>query len=338
MALVATAIRTYSADFVQTWAYMQNVYAKQTTDTTNTLITRRAFFQNGVLSVIAQVENQPATRTPMLASLSDYIDLVGSADGLEFIYLTLINAANDAQDKDAFDLAVQVWQEGAAVATVDGAGPMGFYDINSQKMAIYNDTAQAIARSGSALVYGTDIAKSLLSLGYVILDDPYGLRNNATKAKARRDLERKRQHRRPEDRPKYIKRQSNSVSQGDVWKAGAAAVGTALLEYAAIAAVFPAPDPVSKGTAVIAAIGGGVLEFLAAEDFGEKLGKFTQQSQPLDSTTQITIPDGGLCIDPAGQIGVSTPSVDTSDVFDTPAGDGGDSSPGGDGGDGGDGS
>lgn len=334
MALVATAIRTYSADFAQTWAYMQNVYTKQTTDTTNTLITRRAFFQNGVLSVIAQVENQPATRTPMLASLSDYIDLVGSADGLEFIYLTLINAANDAQDKDAFDLAVQVWQEGAAVATVDGAGPMGFYDINSQKMAIYNETTQAIARTGSALVYGTDLAKSLLSLGHVILDDPYGLRNNATKAKARRDLERK-QRRRPEGMAELIKRQSSAVSQGDVWKAGAATVGTALLEYAAIAAIFPAPDPVSKGTAVIAAIGGGVLEFLAAEDFGEKLGKFTQQSQPLDSTTQVTIPDGGLCIDPAGQIGVSTPSVDTSNVFDTPAGDGGVSPP--DGTDGGDG-
>ena len=269
----------------------------------------------------------------MLASLSDYIDLVGYADGLEFIYLTLINAANDAQDEDAFNLAVGVWQEAATVATVDGAGPMGFYDINSQQMAIYNDSAQAIVRNGSALVFGTDIASNLLSLGYVILDDPYGLSNNASSAKARRDLQRK-ERRAPESMADLMRRQSSSVSQGDVWKAGAAAVGAALLEYAAVAAIFPAPDPISKGTAVIAAIGGGVLEFLAAEDFGEKLETFTQQSQPLDSTTQLVIPDGGLCIDSAGTIGVSAPSVDTSDVFDTPAGDGGDSTGGTGGGDG----
>lgn len=78
------------------------------------------------------------------------------------------------QDQDAFDLAVQVWQEGATVATVNGAGPMGFYDIKSQKMAIYNDTAQAILRNGSALMYGTDIATSLLSLSQLILDDHQG--------------------------------------------------------------------------------------------------------------------------------------------------------------------
>ncbi len=110
-----------------------------------------------------------------------------------------VSAANDAQDTDAFDLAVQVWQEGATVARVDGEGPMGFYDINSQKKVIYNDTAQVIARTGSALVYG----------------------NNATKAK-RRNLDQK-QRRRAEHM-----------------------AGSALLKYAAVAAVFPAPDPVSK--------------------------------------------------------------------------------------------
>lgn len=43
-----------------------------------------------------------------------------------------------------------------------------------------------------------------------------------------------------------IKRQSNTVSQLDVWKAGAPAITAALAEYAALAAAFPSPDPLSK--------------------------------------------------------------------------------------------
>lgn len=81
------------------------------------------------------------------------------------------------------------------------------------------------------------------------LVDPYGLRSNATRAKARRDLARKQhqhQHRQPQGMAELIKRQSNTVSQLDVWKAGAPAITAALAEYAALAAAFPSPDPLSK--------------------------------------------------------------------------------------------
>jgi hypothetical protein len=67
----------------------------------------------------------------------------------------------------------------------------------------------------------------------------------------------------------------NTVSQLDVWKAGAAAITAVLAEYAALAAAFPSPDPLSKGAAAVA---GGMAEFLAGENFGEKLAAFTQQS------------------------------------------------------------
>jgi hypothetical protein len=127
------------------------------------------------------MDHQPETRTPMLAYLTDYIDLAGTADGLEFLFLTLINAANIDQDRDAFGLAVSVWKANAIVAEVNGAGPIGFYDMTNRKMAIYADSsAQSSIRSGVDLFYGSDIASAILSLGFEVLDEPYGFGDNAS--------------------------------------------------------------------------------------------------------------------------------------------------------------
>lgn len=313
MALVAHAARSYYADFAQTWSYLQGVYTKQNTDTTNLLITRRSFFRNGVLTIIAQVDHQPESRTPMLASLSDYIDLAGSADGLEFVHLSLINAANIDHDQAAFDNAVAVWKANAAAATVAGAGPMGFYDLTSRRMAIYNDTEAQIVRKGNDLVYGSDIAKALLAKASIVVDDPYGFAN-ASVAK-REQARRARRHGPPH--LDLVDRQ-DQVSEKAVWEAGAVAVGSFCLEVAAVAALFPSPDPVSKGgAAIFAVVGSTVLEAVAVYDFVDKLQTFESQSAPIDSTTTVSVPDGSPVLDQGGDMCVPNPDVDSSGSFDT---------------------
>jgi len=299
------------ADFAQTWSYFQGVYTKQAEDTTNLLVTRRSFFRNGMLTIIAQVDHQPETRTPMLASLMDYVDLAGSCDGLEFLYLTLLNAANLDNDAAAFANALAVWQATAAGGpTVSGAGPMGFYDLTSRKMAIFNETEAAAVRNSSGLAFGTDIATHLLQHADVTIDDPYTFSNETTPEMrlARRAHLAKRM---------LIERE---VTEKSVWEAGAVAVGSSILEAGAILAVIPSPDPGTKGAAAICGlVGATILEGVAIYDFVDKLSEFNSQTAPMDSTTTVTIPDGGLAMDPNGNMCISNPDVDSSSSWDTNA-------------------
>ena len=315
MALEAIATKSYYGDFAETWSYIQGVYAKQDNDTTDVDMTRRSFFRNSALSVVAQIDHQPETRSPMLASLSDYIDLASASDGLEFFFLTLINAANVDQDQTAFDLAVSVWMANATVAKVNGAGPMGFYDLKSRKMAIFDDSQQNSIRNGVDLVYGSDIAGALLSKGSEVLDDPYGF---GLAPSARRHAAKEAAH-------KLRFRELDAVpSASDVWIAGAYAVGNSVAAAGAALALFPSPDPATKATAgVLMAVGGAIDAGAAIVDFGIKLAAFESQSTPTDSTASPTVPDGGLCIDNGGNIGVQNPDVDAGASYDTSAGDGG---------------
>src|SRR5271170_1306867 len=102
MASTATSAIAYYGVFVKVFALLQNCHTKLDTDDDQTTAARRSFFRNSLTSTLAQVEASPGSRAPMLAALVDFVSTAKTADGLESLFLSLLNSSNLAKDEAAF--------------------------------------------------------------------------------------------------------------------------------------------------------------------------------------------------------------------------------------------
>src|SRR5665213_1004712 len=96
MASVVTpsSAKLYYGDYVKIWAQLQSTYRKKDEDDDDKIMARRSFFRNSLLTLFAQIEAQPTCHEYMLAALTDYVTTAKHADGLESVWLTLLNIAN----------------------------------------------------------------------------------------------------------------------------------------------------------------------------------------------------------------------------------------------------
>jgi hypothetical protein len=281
----------------------------------------------------------------MLEALVDYVSTARTADGLESLLLSLLNSRNLAKDETAFNAAAAVWKKWAAKPAYDGVGPIVFYDTGSKVLNLFSNDAIPAIRA-TQLVYGTDVAKTLLSQPGEVRQNPYGaalptwhratppvpvqhrmrfMRHQVTRVTALADTA----------APDFAAADVEESPVADAFWSGVKFVGGALITGATAVEVFPVPELNSKVIAGLALFVGEVGVTLAeGYEFSKNLEKL--ESAPIVGPLPTEPPPGGITQDTNGSFGVFNLSVDASSTFDSTvpvdggtSGDGNEQPPGG---------
>jgi hypothetical protein len=239
--------RIYYGDFSQVWEWLQRIYAKSEDDSVVRVAGRRAFFRNGLIAVLAQIEAVPECRTAMFDSLLDYASGAKSLDGLETVFLTLLGAANRIHDQTAFNKGMRVWAKFGSRPRVPGAGPMGFYNVGNRKMIFFSrETARSLRLghvNAGRLVFGNNLSSQLEELAALTLVNPFAIGVTTVARRAR-----------------LQEREGADNLTAKTWKDGFLAVGGTLVTVGVAVESFPLPEPTSKAAAAIAILVGLGIE------------------------------------------------------------------------------
>jgi hypothetical protein len=302
---MASSIKGYKVFYdegTKVWELIQFVYAKHGEDSEKRIVARRCLYRNMIISILAQIEVGKERRTPMLASLLDYISEHGRADGLESILLTLLYSMVVSDEKDVFERGVDVWKSYAANATVPGAGPMVFYNVSNGRLSSFSKKAVKSLRHGEFLKYDTDMANTLEDNSEYAFYNAFGSRNGDRAAS------------------RVVQRDERFNNQWNAWEKGLLFAGAGVgLVIAAVSLPVTAPAALVVGVLV----GGGIIFWAAESEFFDAMQQLNQKEVPKPTSEIDTEPpDGTVAINEEGDPGEVGPDVDNEPVADGGDGEG----------------
>jgi hypothetical protein len=287
---VATRARIYYADFQTIWSWMQRVYAKDASDSAARTNARRALFRNDQISVLAQIHAKPESRMPMFLSLVAQAEATRKFDGLESIFLTLLHAANESDQREVFDRALTAWKRFGAQPTVAGAGQVLFYDVTARRLVhLSRDASASLRTSGrniGLLAPGQAIGESISKMGSWAFESAFERTRMQTEAV----------------------RPGESGGPGPIVLTGAEATFHTMLVAGEVLEAIPAPEPTHIGVgAILVLVGGSGLVEIEIQRLWDELERQILSSSEDGDVDNVPVGTGvivGTEESPGGPTGV----------------------------------
>ncbi len=111
MALTANVVRAFFFDADNLWGWLQSLCTPAPGENAGYANARRALFRNGVLCVLGQMNADPGRLNMKFDSIASYVAANKFLDGLESIFLSLLNLVAVGNDQTRFSNGLALWKQ-----------------------------------------------------------------------------------------------------------------------------------------------------------------------------------------------------------------------------------
>ena len=144
--------KLYFGDFDKMWSYLQFLYCRNQGESPARGGERRALYRNALLSVLGQMFYSPGCRAPVAQSLYEFANRLHHIDGLESLFLASMSWANRTGQQDQFQKLRSAWELYGAEPSASGAGPLTFFNLDSNCLSLFTADVATALRIGGAQV------------------------------------------------------------------------------------------------------------------------------------------------------------------------------------------